>query len=98
MAKINKLGNITASCPGCNGSTSTFEYIYQGKELGFTTIKVSKPYSRFGEEADAQFRLYRCAGCGMGGLGFVRMQEQGAKYPANIYELIWFMPEALSRG
>lgn len=97
MAKINKLGNITASCPGCNGSTSTFEYIHQGKELGFTVVKVRKPYARFDEEVDAQFRLYRCAGCGMGGLGYVKMREQGAKYPTDIYELIWFMPEARQR-
>jgi hypothetical protein len=97
MAKINKLGNITASCPGCNGSTSTFEYIYQGKELGFTVVKVRKPYTRFDEEVDAQFRLYRCAGCGMGGLGYVKMREQGGKYPIDIYELIWFKPEAKQR-
>jgi hypothetical protein len=97
MAKINKLGNITASSPGCNGSTSTFEYMYGGRELGFTIIKVPKPYRPFNEEVDAQFRLYRCAGCGMGGLGFVKMRGEVAKYPADIYKLVWFMPEAKQR-
>jgi len=86
MAKINKLGNIIACCPGCNGSTSTFEYMYQGKELGSTIIKSPKPYRRFNEETDTQFRLYRCAGCGMGGLGCVTMHAEGVRYPDGIHE------------
>ena len=99
MAKINKLGNITASCPGCDGSTSTFEYMHQGKELGFTSIndKIRKPGARFDEEVDCQFRLYRCAGCGMGGLGCVVMRLKGARYPDDIYELESFLPEAKQR-
>lgn len=72
--------------------------MYMGKELGFTVIKVPKPYRRYpGEKADGQFRLYRCAGCGMGGLGLVDMMDEQAKYPADIHELVWFMPEAKQR-
>jgi hypothetical protein len=99
MAKINKLGNIIASCPGCDGSISTFEYMHQGRELGFTTVQTADPHPhiRFSGDVDAQFRLYRCAGCGMGGLGLVIMRTQRATYPGDIFDLEWFMPESRER-
>ena len=40
MAKLNKLGNIIAHCPGCEGSKSSFEFCVNGKNIGIV-IKVS---------------------------------------------------------
>lgn len=97
MARINHLGNITASCPGCRGSTSTFEYLQQGSELGAVKSKTSKPYTRFNEQVDVHFRLFRCAGCGRGALGCIRMSSERANYPGDINELLWFMPESKER-
>lgn len=94
MAQINHLGNITASCPGCGGSTSTFEYIYQGAELGVVISKESKQYSRTDEKVDVHFRLFRCAGCGRGALGCVLMKNERANYPNEIRKLVWFEPES----
>jgi hypothetical protein len=97
MAKINKLGNIIASCPGCNGSTSTFEYMYLGQALGFTVTRVTVPDGITTKEVDAQYRLFRCAGCGMGALGFIRMHGRKATYPTDLDALLWFMPESKQR-
>ncbi|MCG7941447.1 MAG: DUF4145 domain-containing protein [Candidatus Thiodiazotropha lotti] len=97
MAQINHLGNVTASCPGCRGSTSTFEHIYQGGELGVVKSKAPKPYSRMGEEVDVHFRLFRCAGCGRGAIGCVLMRSERANYPNDISKLVWFEPESKER-
>src|SRR3569832_2497935 len=98
MAKINHLGNITASCRGCKGSTSTFEYVRQGEEWGVVksmkTIASRLTYtSRV--QVDIHYRLFRCAGCGMGALGCIRMKTERATYPSDIDELIWFIPESM---
>jgi len=100
MAKINHLGNITASCRGCKGSTSTFEYVRQGEEWGVVksmkTIASRLTYtSRV--QVDIHYRLFRCAGCGMGALGCIRMKTERATYPSDIDELIWFMPESMGQ-
>ncbi len=94
MARINRLGNIVASCPGCNGSTSTFEYLSQGEPCGVT---IQHAYSDWGHklEANTQYRLLRCAGCGMGGIACIKMRS--SSYPDDIIELKWFMPEAKKR-
>lgn len=97
MARINRLGSVIASCRGCDGSTSTYEYSHQGAGLGAITVQVPAPYRRYDEEVDAQFRLFRCAGCGMGGLAYIRMSKLRANYPADIDKLGWFMPEAKQR-
>ncbi len=96
MAEINKLGNVVTRCPGCDGGKSTFEYFADGKPLGFTSIVTSKPYSRY-EDCDVQFRLFRCAGCGRGGLGAIRMMNTHSSYPTDIWQLLWFYPEAKAR-
>lgn len=97
MAKINNLGNIIASCHGCSGSTSTFEYLYNGDQLGVVKDQISDSYGRSYQKVDMQFRLFRCAGCGMGGLGCVEMNKERASYPNDIRKLRWFMPEAKQR-
>jgi hypothetical protein len=97
MAKINHLGNIIASCRGCSGSTSTFEYLYNGNQLGVVVDQISDRYSRGFQKVDWQFRLFRCAGCGMGGLGSIVMNKERASYPNDISKLLWFMPEAKQR-
>jgi len=97
VAKINDLGNIIASCHGCNGSTSTFEYLYKGNELGVVKDKAADKYGRGFQKVDLQFRLFRCAGCGMGGLGCIEMSKERASYPNEILSLKWFMPESKKR-
>jgi hypothetical protein len=97
VARINNLGNIIASCHGCKGSTSTFEYMYNGSEIGFVTNKTEDTYGRGFQDTDLQYRLFRCAGCGTGGLGCIQMIREGASYPNEIRHLIWFMPESNQR-
>lgn len=97
MAEINKLGNIVACCPGCDGGKSTFEYQVGGKSLGVTKNKKRKPYTQSREETDVQYRLFRCAGCGRGAIGTIRMQALGAEYPDGLGSLIGFFPEAKLR-
>lgn len=96
MAVINKLGNVVARCPGCDGGKSTFEHAAEGHQLGFTTVVTRKPYSNY-QDCDVQFRLFRCAGCGRGGLGAIRMNKTHSKYPADISQLLWFYPEAKAK-
>ncbi|MDD2733220.1 MAG: DUF4145 domain-containing protein [Desulfuromonadaceae bacterium] len=96
MAEINKLGNVVARCPGCDGGKSTFEYSAEGRQLGSTAVVTRKPYSQY-EDCDVQFRLFRCAGCGRGGLGAIRMMKTHSTYPADIWQLLWFYPEAKAR-
>ena len=98
MAVINKLGNIIAHCPGCSGGKSTFEYKVDGKPLGVTITSGQKPYSHSGIETDIQYRLMRCAGCGMGAIARIRMHDTGGKYPEDIWDLLWFYPEAKMRA
>jgi len=97
MAEINTLGNIVARCPGCGGGKSTFEYQVDGKPLGATKITGLRPYTRMREKTDIHFRLLRCAGCGRGALGTIRMHDVGAKDPEGIWELLEFIPEAKLR-
>lgn len=97
MARLNHLGNVIAPCPGCRGSTSTFEHMYRGNELGVVKSKAPKPHGRTGDEVDIQYRLFRCAGCGRGALGCVLMRHERADYPDDINKLVWFEPEAKER-
>jgi hypothetical protein len=96
MAQINKEGNIIAHCPGCDGGKSTFEYKFNGSPLGVVTRREKNPYE-FYRKLDVQFRLFRCAGCGMGGIGAIRMMDVHAQYPDKIWQLLWFYPEAKRR-
>ncbi len=95
MATINDLGNITAICPGCNGGRSTFEHIVGGKFLG-TVIKEVKGAHGSGKEY-YQYKLFRCAGCGRGGLGTIIMKKGNSSGPANISSLEEFTPDTKPR-
>lgn len=96
MAEINKVGSIIARCPDCNGGKSTFEYMHNGNQLGFTAVETESPFQR-GSPVHLQYRLYRCAGCGRGGLGAVLMRNTHPKYPEDIWYLVSFFPEAKQR-
>lgn len=96
MAQLNEShGTIVARCPGCNGGTSTFEWKYNGRELGSIPEKV--PHT--GTSVNYSFRsyrLFRCAGCGRGGLGSIRFGGS-LNYPGEFSFLEWFYPEAKER-
>jgi hypothetical protein len=94
MATLNDLGNLTARCPGCGGALTRFEYRADGNELGAVRYKASRR-SGFGYSYhELQYRLFRCVGCGMGGLGVVQMKRLGGNYPSDIDELRDFEYEA----
>jgi len=89
MAKINEGGNITARCPGCFGATSTFEW--QNSQGG---VWGGIPYSAEGTSRQyAQYRLFRCAGCGRGALGFVAYGNH-PQYPGAAQQIVDFYEES----
>lgn len=65
-------GNVGAACPGCAGAVTTYERIYGGRELGVViregtfTLWLDRREKFFKRIV---YRLFRCAGCGRGGLG-----------------------------
>jgi hypothetical protein len=85
MARFNKNGSITARCPGCNGGLSTFE---------FTTGQ--QPYGVI-PQGQIEYRFFRCAGCGRGGLGALQNLAPGQAYPAGRSNLLDFYPEGMER-
>ena len=89
MANLNSQGNITASCPGCDGATSTFEWMAGGVELG-------KTHQQHAGNIYIQYRLFRCAGCGAGAIGYVYTSEP-TRYPRGITSLQYFNPESKLR-
>lgn len=93
MATINAQGNIIASCPGCNGSTSTYEWISDGQIKG--AVVKRQIVGSLGQ-VDVHYRLFRCAGCNQGGLGLVAL-GRNARYPDDIRRLLNFMPESKER-
>jgi hypothetical protein len=98
MAEINELGNIVAQCPGCEGARSTFEYVVGGSVLGAVVQRHRAPFfSRDYRDSEFQYRLFRCAGCGMGAMGVIQMFEAGGDYPTRIRELHLLLPEARER-
>ena len=98
MAVINKEGNIIAHCPTCDGAKSSFEYAGSRGELGHVTKVFQREYRRsYGEELRIRFQLFRCAGCGAGALGVIKMMQVHGSYPQDIWELLDFYPEAKER-
>ena len=94
MANLNEQGNIQARCPGCEGAMSTFEWRGNAAEFGGITkvnVKTSSGVTR-----NIDHRLFRCAGCGRGGLGTIAYQA-AAKYPGSFSKLIDFHPEVVER-
>ncbi len=92
MADINDQGNVTARCPGCEGALSTYEWRTAGGHFGGITAYVRDHYWN---DANLDYRLFRCAGCGRGGLGAV--VYGGGHYPGAYRRLVAFYPEAKAR-
>lgn len=96
MAELQKSGSIIAFCIGCNGGKSTFEWRGEGRPFG--------SYDRhednsIGIGCIASYRLYRCAGCGMGAFAKViyygkNEETDGFNYPGGYSRLICFYPES----
>lgn len=98
MAIINDQGNVIARCPDCNGGTSTFEYALDGRSRGhFTKVFPRTGLGTREGELRVRFQLFRCAGCGRGGLGAIRLMPMADTYPKDIWELLQFFPEAKER-
>ncbi len=95
MATINDEGNIRARCPGCGGAWATFEWRTATAEFGAVRKRIDHPHWR---SAILDFRLYRCAGCGRGGLGVVVYGSiNDERYPGSYRDLRGFYPESKDR-
>ena len=96
MAVINEHGNVIARCPGCDGGKSTFEWRSDKAPLS-AVVKLFKGGYRPGRSDDTivRYQLLRCAGCGRGALGVIRMM--GYDYPDKVWELLDFYPESMER-
>lgn len=92
MASINDKGSIVARCPGCRGALSSFEWKNSSAEYGSVKNNFQHHHWR---GAVIDYRLFRCAGCGRGGLGSV--VYAGNHYPGDYRELRSFFPEAKER-
>lgn len=91
MATINDEGNVKVRCPGCEGALSTYEWRSSQGQLGVIT---AEHQHRHWGSVRLDFRLFRCAGCGRGGLGVIAYASQ---YPGPYRELYSFYPEAKDR-
>lgn len=92
MATVNDLGNIVARCPGtqCGGSLSTYEWVVAGNPLGVNRLP---GIFRNGPNAfNREHRLFRCAGCGRGGLALLEFPVS-TNYPSHARQLIAFHQE-----
>jgi len=96
MAILNKEeGSIVAYCPGCRGGKSTFEWKVDGQTLGVVTKIVEG--GKFGSSTySMDYRLFRCAGCGMGAWGVIAYKAYD-KYPGAYNDLVAFHPESKQR-
>jgi hypothetical protein len=97
MADVNNKGNVIARCPGCDGGKSTFEWKVGESEYGAITEKDKRdPHWHY---VNWDYRLFRCAGCGRGGLGLVVYHNTVGPntYPGDMQKLKWFFPDAMAR-
>jgi hypothetical protein len=97
MATINKQGNVIARCPDCDGAKSIFEYASEGQSRGHITKVYTRSGYRGDEDERVRFQLFRCAGCGRGGFGAIRLMSLRHTYPEDIWQLLEFFPEAKER-
>jgi len=89
MADINDEGSVRARCPGCHGALSTFEWRTSGGAHGVVTVSHKH---RHWHDVKLDFRLFKCAGCGRGGLGTIAYGG-GGQYPGAYRDLYDFHPE-----
>jgi hypothetical protein len=94
MADLNDEGSIRVRCPGCEGSLSSYEWHTGNKEHGAVRSRTHRS-ARFGDSA-IEYRLFRCAGCGRGGLGVFNV-DAGNTYPVAVTDLRSFYPEVVQR-
>ena len=92
MAVINSEGSIIAACPGCDGARSTFEWRKGSQPYGALTLSTEHPQWK---NCFLDYRLFRCAGCGRGGLGTI--VYGGANYPGAYREVRAFFPDVRER-
>lgn len=72
------------------GGRSTFEWKIEGKEIGAVTNSTEDHYWN---SCLIVYRLFRCAGCGMGALGIIKFGGDN-KYPGSYNKLLAFFPES----
>ena len=95
MAIINDQGNVIARCPDCNGGTSTFEYALDGRSRGhFTKVFPRTGLGTREGELRVRFQLFRCAGCGRGGLGAIRLMPMADTYPKEHLGAVAVLPRS----
>lgn len=100
MASINGEGNIRARCIGCDGALSAFLWKDEdGRSLGnvITTDFRRDPYHFYatvGRNFHIQWRLFRCASCGIGALGVIEMHDDRTPYPEGVKDLALFATES----
>jgi hypothetical protein len=83
MASLNFEGSVTAGCTRCAGAVSTFEWRSHERPYGmFSETYVDCHYKDWRRE----FRLFRCAGCGRGGLGVIVLPSDQT-YPYQYAQL-----------
>lgn len=91
MAEINNEGSVRARCPGCQGALASFDWRTASGQHG--AITVPHRHSHWGD-AQLDYRLFKCAGCGQGGLGLIAYAD---KYPGRYRALYSFYPEVRDR-
>lgn len=91
MATLHKeQGSIVGYCPDCSGGRSTFEWKIGGNEIGAVTKSTDDHHWH---NCQIAYRLFRCAGCGMGALGIIKYGGD-YKYPGSYNRLVAFFPES----
>ena len=91
MMKIHQNGSIVSSCTICKSSSSTFEWRSNQKAFGFIEKDLISTFTRSEKN---EYRLFRCAGCGSGAIGILRINNN-LGYPEGILSLVNFFPKQL---
>lgn len=89
MASINAEGSVTAGCTDCRGAVSTFEWQTHERPYGVVSETFEGPHYT---PMRREFRLFRCAGCGRGGLGTISLPND-QRYPSAYPRLEHFWPD-----
>jgi len=93
MAELNDQGNIRVRCPGCHGALASYEWRNAAAAFGaITTTYQHRSWSH----ARLDYRLFKCGGCGRGGIGVI-VYGGGMQYPGAYRELFDFYPETKDR-